>query len=155
MKKITHKNTSTTKTKKVSKGTLKELNKIKEASKPEIVKAKKVNTLMPLKNIDRVEKTETSKTKSSKVLVKKNGNLVAKVSEEKEEGEEYVMIEKSITVTHTKTSFIDDDEESEMFDEDWFGGTKLKKQKQAEDGMEEEDLDTIMESFGKDDDKYW
>jgi hypothetical protein len=42
-----------------------------------------------------------------------------------------------------------------MFDEDWFGGTKLKKQKQAEDGMEEEDLDTIMESFGKDDDKYW
>ncbi len=152
MKKITQKNTSTTKTKKVSKGTLTELSKINNAGKVK----NGVKTLAPLKNINRINKNESSTTKSTKTLVKKNGNIIAKVSEEKEEGEEYVMIEKSVTVRHTSTTFIDDDEESEMFDEDWFGGVKLKKQKQLEDDMlDEEDMETIMESFGKDDDRAW
>jgi hypothetical protein len=156
MKKLTKKDTTTTKTKSISKGTLTDLAKIQKAKKNEIVEVKKVNNLMPLKNTNRINKTETTKTKSSKVLIKsKDGNTVISAKEEKEEGREYVMIEKSVTVKHTSTTFLDDDEEDELFNEDWFGGTKLKKQKQAEDGMEEEDLDTIMESFGKDDDKYW
>jgi hypothetical protein len=160
MKKLTNKNTTTTKTKKVSRGTLKELSAINNSdinkkNKVEIIKNGKTTSLSPLKKVDRVSKNETTTTKSTRTLVKKGGNTIAKVSEEKEENEEFVMIEKSVTVRHTSTTFVDDDEESEMFDEDWFGGSKLKKQKQLEEELEEEDLETIMESFGKDDEKSW
>jgi len=154
MKKLTKKNVSTTKTKTVSKGTLKEIANIKKSKnedKPEIVKATKISSVLPVKNVDKISQDKTVTTKTSKALLKKGD----KNSSREDSKDQYVMIEKSVTVTRTSTTFLDDDEEDELFNDDWFGGSKLKKQKQIEEGMEEEDLDTIIESFGKDDDKYW
>jgi hypothetical protein len=154
MKKLTKKNESTTKTKTVSKGTLKEIANIKKSKnedRPEIVKATKISSVLPVRNVDKISQDKTVTTKTSKALLKKGD----KNSSKEDSKDQYVMIEKSVTVTRTSTTFLDDDEEDELFNDDWFGGSKLKKQKQIEEGMEEEDLDTIIESFGKDDDKYW